>query len=422
MQLMSRFRAFADSHSGGALLIFAFAMPALLGVVGAAVDYGTWVKERSHLQSAADAAAMAAARELSVSAFEQTRMQAVAEAWARKTFAADKIPQGLTVAVASQNNGSAVEVRLQHDRKQYLSGVLAVVPGHLAARSVATLRGMRKLCVVALDPASSQTIYLKSNSWLTAKECDVHSNSASGSGIASDSGIQVTAARVCSGGGFSGSGSFFGSRLSDCVKVDDPIADRVPPSIGSCTATRASIIDKGSAGGRHLLFPGTYCGGLFIGGNSYVSFSPGEYVIKDGPFTIDSNADVRGDGVGFYLTGNGSIFEFLSNARVNLDAPRSGPLAGLLVFEDRAAPLLRDHSIKTNYASNMTGTVYLPRGRFVVDAINEVAQQSAFTVIVTRQLLLTANPKLTLNTNYGSTTVPVPEGLGQTDGDVYLMR
>lgn len=70
MQLMSRFRAFADSHSGGALLIFAFAMPALLGVVGAAVDYGTWVKERSHLQSAADAAAMAAARELSVSAFE----------------------------------------------------------------------------------------------------------------------------------------------------------------------------------------------------------------------------------------------------------------------------------------------------------------------------------------------------------------
>lgn len=416
------FRAFARSTSGGTLLVFALAMPALLGAVGAAVDYGTWVKERSHLQSAADAAAMAAARELSVSTFEQRRMQAVAESWAKKAFVADGAPRGLTVAVASQDNGTSVQVQLRHDRKQYLSGVLAVVPGHIAATSVATLRGQRKLCVIALDPASRQTIYLKSNSWLTARECDVHSNSASSNGVESDSGIQVTAERVCSGGGFYGQGTFFGSRVSDCRKVEDPIADRVPPDGTGCTFTGMSVVDRGSAGSRHVLSPGIYCGGLFIGGNSYATFSPGEYVIKDGPLVVDSNADVRGDGVGFYLTGPGSIFEFLSNARISLDAPRTGALAGLLFFEDRSAPLLREHSIKTNYASNMTGTVYLPRGRFVVDATNDVAQQSAFTVIVTRQLLLTANPKLTLNTRYGATTVPVPKGLGQTDGDIYLVR
>ncbi|HEX8416142.1 MAG TPA: TadE/TadG family type IV pilus assembly protein [Methylobacterium sp.] len=416
------FRPFARSNSGSTLLVFALAMPVLLGAVGAAVDYGTWVKQRSHLQAAADAAAMAAARELSVSTYEQTRMQTVADSWAKKAFVAEGAPLGLTVGVASQDNGTSVQVRLQHDRKQYLSGVLAVVPGHIAASSLATLRGQRKLCVIALDPTSSQTIYLKSNSWLTAKECDVHSNAISTSGVSSDGGIQVTAERVCSGGGFSGGGTFFGSKQTDCRKVEDPIADRVPPPIGGCTATNASIVDRGSAGSRHVLSPGTYCGGLFIGGNSNVTFSPGEYVIKDGPLVVDSNADVRGDGVGFYLTGTGSIFEFLSNARISLDAPRTGALAGLLFFEDRAAPLLREHSIKTNFASNMTGTIYLPRGRFVVDATNDVAQQSAFTVIVAQQLLLTANPKLTLNTKYGATTVPVPKGLGQTDGDIYLVR
>ncbi|KQT19378.1 hypothetical protein ASG40_00510 [Methylobacterium sp. Leaf399] len=415
--------AFRASTSGGTLVLFALALPVLMGIGGVAVDYGTWVKQRSQLQAAADAAAMAAARELAVNAFEPLRMQAVAESWAKKAFPADGAEIGLATTVSSLDDGRSVQVRLTSERQQTLSGMLAIVPGTIEASSVATLRGQRKVCVIALDPASSATIHLKSNAWLTAKGCDVHSNAVSSSGIASDSGIQVTAARVCSGGGFSGQGTFYGSRIGDCRGIDDPLADRLAPSPSAgCTATKASVVDKGTAGGRHLLQPGTYCGGLFIGGNSYVSLAPGEYVIKDGPFVVDSNADVRGDGVGFYLTGTGSTFQFLSNARVDFNAPRSGAMAGLLFFEDRAAPLLRNHEIKTNYASNMTGTVYLSRGRFVVDATNDVAQQSAFTVIVTRQMLLTANPKLTINTNYGATTVPVPKGLGQTDGDVHLIR
>ncbi|GJD97673.1 hypothetical protein OCOJLMKI_4906 [Methylobacterium iners] len=402
--------------------MFALALPVLVGFAGAAVDYGTWVKQRTRLQNAADAAAMAAARELAVSSYEQRRMQAVAERWAKSYFMTEGGGLGLTITVAPKDDATSVQVDLKHDRKQYLSGIIAITPGHIKASSVATLRGQRRLCVLALDPSNSQTVYLKSNSWLTARDCDVHSNSTSPSGVSSDSGIQVTAERVCSGGGFSGAGTFRGERESDCPKVNDPIADRLPPSVGSCKSPNPPLVNKGSASLRHTLSPGTYCGGLFIGGNSFVTFAPGEYVIKDGPFVVDSNADVRGDGVGFYLTGPGSTFQFLSNARISLDAPRTGAMAGLLVFEDRAAPLLRNHEIKTNYASNMTGTVYLSRGRFVVDATNEVAQQSAFTVIVAQQLLLTANPKLTLNTKYGATTVPVPKGLGQTDGDVYLVQ
>nr|WP_156446621.1 MULTISPECIES: hypothetical protein [unclassified Bradyrhizobium] len=43
-----------------------------------------------------------------------------------------------------------------------------------------------------------------------------------------------------------------------------------------------NVIDKGSPNARHVLQPGTYCGGLFIGGNSFVRFEPGTYIIKDG--------------------------------------------------------------------------------------------------------------------------------------------
>ena len=48
------------------------------------------------------------------------------------------------------------------------------------------------------------------------------------------------------------------------------------------------------------LQPGVYCGGLTIKGNANVTFAPGEYIIKDGKFFVDSNSKVSGQGVGFF--------------------------------------------------------------------------------------------------------------------------
>ena len=409
-------------NSGSVVLLFALMAPVLIAAVGAAIDYGIWVKQRSQLQAAADVAAMASARELTVSSFDAKRIQFVAESWAKSAYINASENQEIIVKTFSADEGKSVRVELSQSRKVYFSGILNSSPGPLEVSAVATLNGRKKICVVALDNASSSTISLKSNSWLTALGCDVQSNSVSSSGVTSDSSIQVTAERTCSSGGFFGQGSFYGLRVDGCKSVDDPLVDRAPPTVGGCTANNRSITDQGTASSPYIIPAGVYCGGLMIGGNANVRFAPGEYVIKDGPLVIDSNANAQGDGVGFYLVGNNSTFRFMSNARVSLKAPVDGALAGLLFFEDRAAPLLRNHEIKTNYVSNMTGTIYLPRGRFVVDATNEIAQQSAFTVIVVRQLLMTSNPKLIVNTNYGGTPVPVPLGLGQIGGDVRILR
>jgi hypothetical protein len=237
-----------------------------------------------------------------------------------------------------------------------------------------------------------------------------------------DSGIRVTANLTCSAGGFDGQGRVEGKKLTDCPAASDPLSERGAPAIGSCTFNNHSVIDQGNKDARHKLTPGTYCGGLFIGGSSAVEFAPGVYVIKDGPLVFDSNADIRGNHVGFFLAGSTATVQFLGNARVDLNAPKDGPLAGLLLFEDRSAPLLREHKIKTDFANNLTGTIYLSRGRFVVDATNDIAQQSAYTVIVTRQLWLTRSPKLVLNTMYGKSDVPVPKGLGPLAGNARLIE
>lgn len=415
-RIAGRLRADA---SGTVAVLFAILVPVLLGAVGSTIDYASWAHQQMQMQTAADAAALSAARELQVGTADERRVDAVARSIVLARLDTARTQRAATVTATLQD-AARVRVEIRMRRQVTFTGLFGIAPGEILVDATAILSRQRKLCVLALDARAAQTVYLKSNSWLTARGCDVHSNADHAEGITSDSGIQVTAANICSSGGFSGQGAFRGTRVSGCPLLPDPLAERQAPASGACKATNARVVDLGSAGNRHRLTPGTYCGGLFIGGSAMVLFEPGEYVIRGGPLTFDSNADIVGAGVGFFLTGADARFRFLSNARVDLDAPVGGPLAGLLFYEDRSAGEMREHEIKSNYVSNMTGTIYLPRGRLVVDATNEVAQQSYFTVIVARQILLTANPKLVVNVNYGLTRVPVPKGLGSLAGDVSL--
>ena len=85
-------------------------------------------------------------------------------------------------------------------------------------------------------------------------------------------------------------------------------------------------------------------------------------------------------------------------------------MAGLLFYEAHGSPKLRRHEILSNYAHVLVGTIYLPHGQLVVDADNDVADQSAYTVIIARTIILLAGPNLVLNTDYSLPEVPVPEG------------
>ncbi|WP_324134645.1 TadE/TadG family type IV pilus assembly protein [Bosea sp. (in: a-proteobacteria)] len=414
--------AFADDTRGAVAIMAACAFPALLLSVGAAIDYGMATRDRAIMQAAVDAAAIAAARDLTNGHLTDKRLTEVVNGFAARQLETHGLDAGNNIAARIINSNRSVDMNLKRPMRSAFSGLWSSKAPEMTVTAIATVVGNQKICVVALDTASIETISMKSNSWLTAQDCNVYSNSKSSSGVKTDSGIRVAAKMVCSGGGYSGAGEFLARKLTDCPPVSDPLALRPEPPEGACKAKGLNVIDKGSPNARHVLQPGTYCGGLFIGGNSFVRFEPGTYIVKDGPFVVDSNADVRGEYVGFYLKGEKTTSQFLSNARVVLNAPKDGPLTGLLFFEDRATSLDREHVIKSNFVSNLTGTMYLPRGKLVVDATNEVAQQSAFTLIVVRKLYLSASPKLVVKSDYRGTDVPVPSGLGPLGGDPVLAR
>jgi hypothetical protein len=121
---------------------------------------------------------------------------------------------------------------------------------------------------------------------------------------------------------------------------------------------------------------------------------------------VDSNAKVQGDGVGFYLTGNNATLHFTSNTRIDFTAPSTGALAGILFFEDRSAPVERLHYFDSNSITRETGSMYLSRGIFSTDSNSTIAANSAFTNVIARKVWIKSNASLTLNADYGATTVP----------------
>jgi hypothetical protein len=131
---------------------------------------------------------------------------------------------------------------------------------------------------------------------------------------------------------------------------------------------------------------------------------------------------MAGDGVGFFFTGAGAAFEFTTNSSIDLAAPESGAMAGLLMFEARDQPTNLTHRIESDDARRLIGTIYLSRGELRVDASSPIADQSAYTAIVARTMRLYGGPHLVLNTNYSLTPVPVPAGIRGVDQPVTLVE
>jgi hypothetical protein len=160
---------------------------------------------------------------------------------------------------------------------------------------------------------------------------------------------------------------------------------------------------------------------LSITASSDVTLRPGVYVIKDGPLIIESSSIVAGKGVGLFFTGTNASFTFGSSSKVDLEAPTTGPMAGLVAYQNRSCPEI-DFVITSNKARKLIGTIYLPNGNLIIDANEKVADGSAYTAIVAKRLRLSKGPNLVLNTDYDQTLVPVPDGIGPPTGKARLLN
>ncbi|SFU84339.1 Putative Flp pilus-assembly TadE/G-like [Methylobacterium sp. 174MFSha1.1] len=372
------------------------------------------------------------------------------------------------VALVNERDQAPTGVRLTLSQRKHAIMTKLVAPylTDIVVRATAEIVGTSKVCIVALEDRAGQAIGLNNNAQVSATGCSVYAMSASPAAIDARDASKLSAMKACAVGGYAGTSQHYQPvPITGCPAIKDPLAGRVAPPMGHCIndhRNRPFVVESGST----TLTQGVYCGGLILKPGANVRLEPGVYIIKDGPLVVGSDfvkdasgrlrrvsclcyrsfvsqriksrlrcptsptnlpaASLSGDRVAFYFTGSvekdeddiARPIQFMPRSNVSLSAPLDEPtartMAGLLFFEDRAAPANRVFEIMSDNARRLVGTIYLPRGTFLVSANQVVADQSEYTAIVARRLALSEAPRLVVNANYGASKVPVPKGIGPT--------
>jgi Flp pilus assembly protein TadG len=419
---------FASAERGSIVTVFALSLPVLLGAGGISLDYARAAYMKSKLQSTADSAALMSARELQLASSTAEKISALAKSYVGGML------KDVAVTTNVDTTALTVQVILENDVFPTVGASFLPAKVHVKAAATAKLTSGLPLCLIALEPKAAEAIALEKDALLTAPSCLVYSNSTSSKGISSQGNAVLKAGYICSAGGKinTKNANFAPQPATDCPVIPDPLAGRKAPTDTACSYT-SKVIDGGVA----TLSPGVYCGGLIITNGAQVTFSPGIFTIKDGPLSVDNNATLKGEYVALFLTGVGSNLTFAAATTISLTAPKDGPLVGILIYDDPTgapAPVTpksyksyakggaspREHLILSDNARTLLGTIYMPRGRLIIDATKAVADQSAYTVLVLQQLDLYSGPNLVLNSDYGASDIPVPAGVGNFGGKVVL--
>ncbi len=431
-------RHFLRNTHGNFAMIAALASPVLMLLSAGVMDMARYRGSVDELQDIADFAAIAGAREMVLANSNQASIHATVNNVVTSRMSSKFGGQSFSKNIDVRMDDGEVYVFLSFQVNGMLGQNLFPDNGLIKADSTAIATSSTKICAISLDEGGPHTFVFKDKAELMAEGCSLYANSASPNAVQLSVNVKVNADLLCSSGGAEDqSRKKLVTVITDCPVINDPLKDRAAPNYsGGCDELDFTIgrrdDDDDEVDGlvssvtdlvfdeQEVLRPGVYCGGIHIGKNVEVRFDPGIYIIKDGPFIVEKKSSVHGEGVGFYFTGDDSRFEFEKNTAVNFTAPETGEMAGMLFMEDNSKIAVEEFNIFTHMADELLGTIYLPMGKLTVDTNKSVGADSAFTVIVAKEILLDGKPSLYLNTDYFATSVPVPEGVGPIGGSTYL--
>lgn len=367
-------------------------LPVLIGFASLALDSGYAFEYRQQLQTAADAAALAAEIQLQQSPSSTTfqlentaRFDTAGNGFthgtAGVTVTVNHPPSANSVLYSGDTN--AVEVVVSQPRSTFFGNIIGFPSFTLTARAVGSM-GSGDGTIIILDPTANNAFVVSGGSGLTIGG-DVHVNSTSTAGIAVTGGSTVT---------LGGAGTFYdsASSCSQCsgitpaptysaAQIIDPFANLGIPTTdgGSYTANFSS--------GPHNILHGTYSSGITLTGTAVGNFEAGVYIVGGTGLTIKTGAQASGTGVTFYLSGTNAKLDIENNGTVvNFSAPTSGANEGMLIFQDRTDT--QDGNIKSGAVANLSGAIYLKNAHLDYSGGANTGLTAAYTVIVVKTLTM----------------------------------
>jgi Flp pilus assembly protein TadG len=376
-------RLFRQEH-GQVLALVTMSMVILLGFLALAVDVGTLWSERRQMQTATDAAAVAAAVALREGDDVTTAGRSAAS---HNSFTNGSSSVSVTInnppaSGPYAGNASYVEAIVEQPQPTYFLRALGYTTVDVSTRAVSgEING--PACMYALDPTDSKTFSesggtssIVANCGLLVLSTDTDGLDVSGGGTLSASSIGVVATAYNNS-----SSTISPTPVTKIAPFGDPLAGVAAPSVGACNALTTSGHGYSSTGGD-TISQGTYCGGITVSGGKTLNLNPGTYVLMGGGLTVSgSSSNLVGTGVTFYNTvwtssyaaslkvGNSNQYKpivFSGGSATDLTAPSSGPLQGILFFQDRnlpsgdTGPSGPQNTISGGSGAIITGAMYFP--------------------------------------------------------------
>jgi Flp pilus assembly protein TadG len=342
-----------SSEGGNVAILFALAMPVVIGAGALSVETNAEYSRQTKLQVAADAAAYTAALDNRASATLDTitanaTATATSNGWSSTT---GTIQVNTPPTSGPNQNPTAAEVVLSQTVPRYFTAYFNSQPMVIHARSVAIYTTAASACILALNKTASSAVNVQGNTTVNLVGCDVMSNSVANDAVNVWGSATLNTDCVVSAGGVSNHG---GLSLTGCPSVvtqapraRDPFQGLPVPAQGP----NRSVPQNGNV----TLDPGNYSG-MSLKGN--VTLNPGVYYITSGTFDVNANANVQGTGVTIFMAA-GSTVSMNGNSHVNLSAPTSGTYSGILFFGDPAA-VSGSVSFNGDNSSHLTGDLYFP--------------------------------------------------------------
>lgn len=365
-------------------------IPVIFGMFGLVVDIG-WDYWRSEAcKTAAESAAMAAARQAQIAGvFTVANGIAVQATLANCPVSPASPPtnnlmagclyakqNGFTnsgkqiVRYAAGTSGSPVSgsnpnywVRfiVTEQNPTLFSSILGFKNTLVSAKATAgVFSGVQGACIYALNPSAPSTVSLGGGADVQAG-CGVYDNSSSSTALTCSNNTTLNAgtAAIDVSGGASCTGTVSPSPTLNQPRTTDPFANVPAPTIPNrCDST-------GLVAGASITMPAdgmfVICnGGIVMNGNGSLHMPAGTYIVKGGGITWQ-NGTVSGTGVTIYMTGPSPTgIKINGNMGVNLTAPTSGTYQGLVIFQDRTLSSPPSDLLNGGASMNFMGTIYLP--------------------------------------------------------------
>jgi Flp pilus assembly protein TadG len=380
-------------------------MPVLMGIVGLGTDYGLWIHTSKKMQNAADTAAYSAA-------LAKTNGSGNATTEANAVSSSYGFVNGLDGVVVSVNNpptsgpnasnALAIEVVIQQPQKRFLSALMSSANVNVKTRAVAIPGTNGTGCVVALNKSAAKAITIQGTADINLTACSLYNDSNSATALSVGGSGTLKAKDINVVGGISGSVTASGSVVTGASAIADPYAGVSSGSFSGCDHTNMT------AKNTVTLSPGVYCQGLGLNAGANVTLNPGVYYFDQGSLSVNGGATLTGTGVTLVFTSStGSNYASANingGATINLEAPTTGPTAGLVAVGDKNMPVGTVFKFNGGSTQIFKGALDLPSA--AVSFAGGSNANNACTQLVADTITFTGNSQFAVNCS-GTGTKPI---------------